>query len=961
MKKILVFLLIILGTNFSYGNNTINTNKRTPIKPQSFSRKKIYETKYFRLYYNENSIDATKKLISVADNIAEAEIKFFKMEMPKKKIKVYIEDGRDDTNAYSTGHGIHLYINNIGIVTSEFRDWIPFLFSHELTHELLSYKIKETGFNKYIPLSDEIVNRAAVPRWWTEGMAVLMESMITQGGGRTFDPQFTAIAIRDLNEDDFRGLGPNPSYNRAYEYGNSFVKFYLDTFGAEKSSEAIDYYAHHKNSNIGAAYAHVVNLTGDELYEKWQTYLKGNIDESKILEGGIVMDNDYSLLQIIRDKEDIYLYSIKKDEIKSKLLGIDIKKTSLMKITLDNYGNIRTKKEFKDVKINTFGQIAILDGVAYYSTLRKSSIRGTLDLISYKIDLEDNEKTFLKDVKRATNFINVNGTIYYSFNDKGTQGISSLDNKTILGSGKYEIKNITPTHDGKILVTAHLTGNMGLKIYELDPKTKDVQYIVDGSSPYKVGDSIYYINNYNDNINNIYKIKIGDNTATKLTNVRYDATSPIDINGKLFYGNFSKNGYRLTRLGKTEQLKDSFSIEKLNKEKEKRYNNNLKLYGEYGKYYNPNNNQPIITSNELINNNNKEISGLYFPSFTKPQIMWDTGTLSFISRSSNDRDILLFSFGNDNIYQGGTPRPVFTFDKNSDNEAIYMTYNSLYIHYFSEPELSKSFVAWRHSEKNSNNDTAKSIKNHISEDELLFQAPFRSDYLDVGFNFTTDLQGDLFGGNPKYQKLDSSFGIGDYNTGLFHKSLLTLGAVQKNSDQFKGNFSCDTYYVDTNLKLFFPFLVDLSFFDINAKITYAPKEFSDDSRILPNLLYEPKMDNVYNNVAIRNTYVASNIYGDFKYLYSIEHGSHFGKTYITGVLFKLGYTVVNYKDNNFNDKNYLAYVTGVGLDPSVTLIGNVFNDAGEFQLGAGHAFIKNYGDGHSNRDDQTYLIIKIMF
>jgi hypothetical protein len=966
LNKLLLLSLIVLGSNLSYANdvtaasNSDTLDKRTPIESQSFSRKKIYETKYFKIYYDKNSIEATKRLIEVADNIAEIEAKFMKLELPKKKIKIYVEDGRDDTNAYSSGNGIHLYINNIGLVSSEFKDWIPYLFSHELTHELLSYKIKDTGINKYIPLSDELVTSAAVPRWWTEGMAVLMESMISEGAGRTFAPEFLAIAKKDVNEDSFHGLGPNPGYNRAYEYGNSFLKFYLDTYGVEKSSEAIDYYAHNKFSNIGSAYAKVAGISGDELYTKWQDYLKLKISEKDVLEGGIVMNDDSSIVQIIRDKEDLYLYSVKKDEVRSKLLGTDINEVVLSKITLDYYGNLKTKEDLDKISIYSFGEIAITDGNLYYVVTKKSSIKGSLDNISYKIDLKTGAKTYLKDVKRATNFVAVGKDVYYSFNENGTQGISTLDGKTIVKPGNYQILYMTSTADGNLLVTAHTNGKIGTQIYEVNPKTKNVKFLVAGSDPYQVGNTLYYANNYGNDQKNIYKTTIGSDSSTQLTNVKYNAEKPFEINGTLFYANLAKGGYRLTRLGAKEQLNKTISISASNVTKQERYDSQLKLYGQYGTEYQsaP---KASIADGVLENNNTKEISGFFYPTFSKPQIMWDTGMLSFVARSSNDKDILLLSAGVDSVYQGGRDVPVFSFDKDSDQEAKYNVFSALILHHFSEPELSKSLIVWSHSEKLASNDIAKKSNKRLSQDEILLQLPFRSDYLDAAFNVSTNLQGDLFGGDEKYQKLDTSFGIGDYDTGFIHESILKLGTIQRNGDHFDGNYARDTYYADTNLAIFLPFLAELSFFDLNARVEYASKEFSSDSSVLPELADTPKLDGVDNNIAVRNTYASTNIYGDFKYLYAFNHGTKFGKIYSTGILFKLGYTVVAYDDKNYKNTNHSASVVGVGLDPSITLIGNIFNDAGGYQLGIGHAFINSFANGDVEKDNKSYVTLRLMF
>lgn len=966
MKKKIIVLGLFFICLISKSEETKKIDKtivkRKGIKSQSFLRKRIYKTKYFKIYYDDNSINSARKLINTADKIAETEVYFFRMDMPKNKIKVYLEDARDDTNAYSTGNGIHLYTNNSGVITSEIKDWIPYLFSHELTHELIDYKMANTGTNRYIPLSDRIVNRTTIPRWWTEGMAVLMESMISHGGGRTFDPEFMAIAIKDVNEDEFKGLGPT-YINKPYEYGNSFLKFYLDTFGAIKSSEAIDYYANNKLTNIGEAYGKVVNLSSKELYTKWQYYLKNKIDESKILEGSIVLNDKSEFIQLLKDKGNTYILSRVKDQVKSKLIGIDIYKINLKKVIFDSRGNIRSTKEY-DIDINRIsGELAINNGELYLLELKKSSVKGSSENIAYKLNIKKNEKVYLPKIKRASNFVSSKGKVYYSFNENESQGISSLDNEIILPSGKYQITSLTPTQNGNILVTTHVEGMMGLRIYELDVKTKKMKFLVNGKDPYIEGNTLYYINNYGEEKNNVYKTKIGSSKSTKITNIRYDAKKPLIVDGKLFYVNLSKDGYRLMRVKKEEELNEAKSIGELKKEELKREKNNLELYGDYGKVYDGNPNDNLVTNEQLINNKNKEGIKDFLPQFTKPQLLIETGSLALVVPSSDNKDTLMIYGSKSNIYNYGGYKPVFSFDSDQKDKVKveYKSLNSLYIHQFSEPTLSKTIVAWKHSENSAITKNNKKVeKKNIRRDDLLLQLPFRSDYLDLDFSLNTDYQGDLFGSDSHYQKLDTYFGIGSYQDGLFYDSFLKFGGVNRNNKFYKGNYGQDYYYIDSNLKLFLPFLEDLTFFDINGRFYNSPSKFSDDSLFNPNSIDNSNI-NPYTNLAINNTYFVSNIYGSFKHLLSIEKGTDFGKLYIKGILLRVGYSYVSYVDKNYKGSKTSTKVSGVALDPSLILMGNVFNDAGDFELGVGHVFVNDFTNHNSSTDGKTYAILSLFF
>ena len=695
-KFMLTSLFVLSSTIYADGLENSNTKHKSNTQNQptnskierksttsdSFERKKIYHTKYFKVYYDQNSVKQAQELIRVADEIAEVECKLFKMEIPKD-IKVFVMDTQDNSNAFSTGYGIHLFVTNNGGITNEYKDYIPYLFSHELTHELLDYKVQENGINKYIPLSDGIVKHATIPRWWTEGMAVLVESMISQGGGRTFDPAFIAIAKRDLNEGKFEGLGPT-YHNKPYQYGNSFMRFYLETYGVDKVSEAIHYYSQHKGSGIGQTFGEVAGVDAETLHKQWMDFLTKITNDVKgdLIEGPSIFDVHSYNAQVIKDGDNVWTYSIEKREDASVTAGHKRHWLKFLKIPFDDDGNpdYSGVEEYSAPTAIISNQPAIKGNNIYYASYPiKSTFRGSEDNVAYRYNVETGQSTMLKDLTRPDKFVNVGGKILYTFLQDGSTGISTLSNQIILEPGKYSITSLSDAGNNKVLFTAKVDGEAGGKIYLLDLRTKEVKFLANGKTAFLATEKIenkdkdkgkdkdkdkddvakessskevlYFTDNFGEEVNNIYKKDLESDKVTKLTNVLYNAKSPVVVNDKLVYLNYTVNNNSISTLDMKYSVNEEFDLKTLEKERNARHEKYSTLYGEYGKAYNPE-----ITTNvtieDLEKNQDKEIQGFYFPDFTKPSLTLSNSGVGVRFNSANLNTTLLLSYEASSLYSG---------------------------------------------------------------------------------------------------------------------------------------------------------------------------------------------------------------------------------------------------------------------------------------------------------------------
>ena len=224
---------------------------------------KAIDTKHFEIIYPaEISADA-QRVANLVEHLYLPEIKT--MTYPFKKLSLMLSTNSAIANGYVTlaprrseWYGTPFQLG------SDDGDWYQLLATHEMRHMAQFGKLNNRGFNKvWNILGGEtflsVSNVLLIPRWFWEGDAVLMETLLTKGG-RGRKPDFT-MGIRALQlagQDysyykamlgSYRDFVPNPyplgylivSYTRKHNYPelwsdvlgrSAFLSFFPFAFSA---------------------------------------------------------------------------------------------------------------------------------------------------------------------------------------------------------------------------------------------------------------------------------------------------------------------------------------------------------------------------------------------------------------------------------------------------------------------------------------------------------------------------------------------------------------------------------------------------------------------------------------------------------------------------------------------------------------------------------------------------------
>lgn len=123
------------------------------------------------------------------------------------KLTIILNDRTDSTNGYATPMpyatiGIYPVLPNPGDSIGEFKDWGLELATHEYTH-ILSFEPKR-GVFKFIhsALGSIATPNMLLPRWWLEGVAVEMETLVSEGKGGRLVSAYQDATLRALSHAD---------------------------------------------------------------------------------------------------------------------------------------------------------------------------------------------------------------------------------------------------------------------------------------------------------------------------------------------------------------------------------------------------------------------------------------------------------------------------------------------------------------------------------------------------------------------------------------------------------------------------------------------------------------------------------------------------------------------------------------------------------------------------------------
>lgn len=239
-----------------------------PITREVFARRAlgIAEEAYKQLIHHLKWVPKTKTHLSVTDNLDEAN--GWARSTPRNEIKLYA------------------WPPEISEELGFYDDWMRQLIYHEYTHILHTdtssglHPVLNAIFGKFAR------NNSATPRWYTEGLAVYYESLLSQSGrlrNAIYRIMLRNAAISKkiptLGELS-TGLTEWPGGTASYLYGAYFISYLAKTYGRDKLTQwNFEYGNDWIPYAMNRAAIQIFGKTWDDLYEEWRQSVYINTDK----------------------------------------------------------------------------------------------------------------------------------------------------------------------------------------------------------------------------------------------------------------------------------------------------------------------------------------------------------------------------------------------------------------------------------------------------------------------------------------------------------------------------------------------------------------------------------------------------------------------------------------------------------------------------------------------------------
>lgn len=258
------------------------------------------ETSHFRISYPERLSALGRYFARLAEDVHGTLSPLFEWQ-PRYKTEIGLTDGTDSPNGMTNVYPynwVQLYAvpPDRASVLNDYDDWARLLIAHEHTHVLqLDTKSGLPALYNLI-FGGRMHPNQYMPRWYTEGIAVFSESLVT-AGGRERSSLFEMFLRTDVLEGSFLTLDQIsgaldrwPGGDVPYLYGGKFMQFLADKYG-NKTFAALGYL--YGQRLIPYALSTVLKKTTNDdfvrLYGEWRQSLQARYaeDAKRLKEAGL--------------------------------------------------------------------------------------------------------------------------------------------------------------------------------------------------------------------------------------------------------------------------------------------------------------------------------------------------------------------------------------------------------------------------------------------------------------------------------------------------------------------------------------------------------------------------------------------------------------------------------------------------------------------------------------------------
>lgn len=508
-----------------------------------------FPTEHFDVYYQKASRESAIQLIQEGKTIFETLTDFYGIQ-PKKRLKVYLLDTVDFSNAYADifSNVIIIYINRSGsdYYNNTYKWWVPFVFSHELTHILVANKSDWTKDLMGIfghPVSI-LYDTAFTPSHFHEGVSIYSESLIFEEG-RLNDHRYLSYLKAEIQDNGFRGLTlaggmTSPEFTPTgfnYLYGSYFIQYIEEHYGSQAVSKIVNQYGNEYRFNFIRIVEEFTQKPYPELIANWKSWLyeitakQSSSDHHQI--ENITNSGYYSGISGVSDQY-LYYFSQKKGT-QTTLYRTDETQTSSMLLPIPT-----------DFAVSPSDQIALIyanpNGYEQY------------DLNLYTGRFMGSFKR-LEGIKRPVSVEWLDDeTLVYCFLENGGTGLATynlLEKKTtylLSPSPDFYINDIS-CYQGRLILS--ITYNGTADVYELHIEENKLRVLFQTQSDeidvFLCPKGILFASNQEGEFD-IYLYDESDSSQKKLTNSQNGAFTPIYFNDTVYFRAYSGMGFDFIRL-----------------------------------------------------------------------------------------------------------------------------------------------------------------------------------------------------------------------------------------------------------------------------------------------------------------------------------------------------------------------------------------------------------------------------
>lgn len=680
MKKILMILFLFSTLSYAF---EVSPNIKF----------KTIETQRFLVIVDETKLDVGFYVAGQLERAHKALAPYF-AQLPKKTT-VVINDKTDLTNGFATKIPYaHIMIYPVLPSTMEsladYGDWAFELVAHEYTHILTFEGYR--SFYKYLrPVFGNIISpNALMPRWWKEGVAVYMETFLSNGGRLRSNYQDSLLRsfvltdelgnfkIPEINE----FLDTWPEGNRPYFFGS--------LIWAQMTKEEGPMIVKQLHDRQAGRVPFFINAPAEDYlgsdYEKFFEDTLFSVEEKAIKQ----IDSLKQIPEIISiplDKNSKYSYSpkISPDGKKLAYLSVTYREKKIVKVIERNKkNNFQLLDESQIDNTNTIDDIyqstddendgpiaGIIQRIEWFPDSKKlvydkvdsNSVGESFsDLFLYDSEKQTTER-LTKDARAREACVSVDGKqlVYVSLSALKTQlklmDLATKQVKDLWSSAIQErISHPIFLNSNTVLFSLRQPTTKE-SLYSLDLNTLSLKpYILDQAEvrfPLSTKDTVYFSSTQN-GVRNIYQKSKSSGKITPITHL-YTGSSTFDIDpisGDLYFTKLTSKGFQIN-------ISNTVDLEKTPQQLPRITN----IQSQQFPYK-----QQEISQDKGANFSTKDYSGLGY--------LWPQYWIPFVASSSSDNRFLVQA-----QTSGFDPlkRHIYNLDATYDSATSKMWFNGTYL------------------------------------------------------------------------------------------------------------------------------------------------------------------------------------------------------------------------------------------------------------------------------------------